>query len=136
VDPANLRAIPLFAAMDEAHLHRIAVFAREDSVPAGARLMREGDYGDEVVAIESGTAEVTRAGAVIGTAGPGDVLGEIGVLEKEPRTATVTATTPMRLVRLSLWDVKRLPRDVRDRMAALAAERHGRDAAPPPPAAT
>jgi CRP/FNR family cyclic AMP-dependent transcriptional regulator len=127
VDPANLRAIPLLAAMDEADLHRIAVFAREDSVPAGARLLREGDYGDELIAIESGTAQVTRDGEAVGTAGPGDVLGEIGVLEKERRTATVVASTPMRLVRLSSWDVKRLPRDVRDRLAALAAARHGRD---------
>jgi CRP/FNR family cyclic AMP-dependent transcriptional regulator len=128
VDPAHLRAIPLLAAMEDADLHRIAVFAREDSVPAGARLMREGDYGDEIIAIEAGTAAVTHDGAVIATAGPGDVLGEISVLEKQQRTATVTATTPMRLVRLSTWDVKRLPRDVRERLGALAAAHHRRDA--------
>jgi CRP-like cAMP-binding protein len=56
--------------------------------------MREGDYGDEIIAIEAGTAEVIRDGAAVATAGPGDVLGEISVLEGQQRSATVTAITP------------------------------------------
>jgi hypothetical protein len=58
MDPDNLRAVPLFASMAEPDLRRIATFASEDSVPAGTALMREGDYGNEMVAIEPGTADV------------------------------------------------------------------------------
>jgi CRP/FNR family cyclic AMP-dependent transcriptional regulator len=126
MDPDNLRAVPLFAEMSEPDLKRIATFATEDSVPAGATLMREGDYSNEMIAIESGTAEVARDGQSIGTLGPGDVFGEIGVLERQQRTASVTASSPMRLIRLTNWDVKRLPRETRDRLADLVQERKPR----------
>ena len=123
MDPENLRAVPLFASMSEPDLRKIATFASEDSAPAGATLMREGDFSNDMVAIESGTAEVVRDGAVVRTLGPGDVFGEIGVLQRELRTATVVATSAMRLIRLTNWDVKRLPRETRDRLAELVAER-------------
>jgi CRP/FNR family transcriptional regulator, cyclic AMP receptor protein len=123
MDPANLRAVPLFASMSEPDLRRIATFATEDSAPAGATLMREGDFSNDMVAIESGTADVVRNGETIRTLGPGDVFGEIGVLQRELRTATVVASSPMRLIRLTNWDVKRLPRETRDRLAELVAER-------------
>jgi CRP/FNR family transcriptional regulator, cyclic AMP receptor protein len=76
-----------------------------------------------MIAIESGTAEVTRDGQSLGSLGPGDVFGEIGVLERSQRTASVTATSPMRLIRLTNWDVKRLPRETRDRLAQLVEDR-------------
>jgi CRP/FNR family transcriptional regulator, cyclic AMP receptor protein len=123
MDPENLRAVPVFAEMSEPDLKRIATFATEDSVPAGATLMREGDFSNEMIAIESGTAEVTRDGQSLGSLGPGDVFGEIGVLERSQRTASVTATSPMRLIRLTNWDVKRLPRETRDRLAQLVEDR-------------
>jgi CRP/FNR family transcriptional regulator, cyclic AMP receptor protein len=123
VDPENLRAVPLFASMAEPDLRRIATFATEDSAPAGATLMREGDFSNDMIAIESGTADVLRDGRTIRTLGPGDVFGEIGVLEKELRTASVVASSPMRLIRLTSWDVKRLPRETRDRLAELVETR-------------
>jgi CRP/FNR family transcriptional regulator, cyclic AMP receptor protein len=123
MDPENLRAVPVFAEMSEPDLKRIATFATEDSVPAGATLMREGDFSNEMIAIESGTAEVTRDGQPLGSLGPGDVFGEIGVLERAQRTASVTASSPMRLIRLTNWDVKRLPRETRDRLAQLVEDR-------------
>jgi CRP/FNR family transcriptional regulator, cyclic AMP receptor protein len=123
MDPENLRAVPLFASMEETDLRRIATFATEDSAPEGATLVREGDFSNDMVAIESGTADVIRDGGTIGTLGAGDVFGEIGVLGGETRTATIVATSPMRLVRLTSWDVKRLPRDVRDRLAELVESR-------------
>src|SRR5215208_1990405 len=119
MDPDNLRAVPLFASMAEPDLRRIATFATEDSVPAGTTLMREGDYSNEMVAIESGTAEVIQAGSKIADLGPGDVFGEMGVLERELRMASIVASSPMRLIRLTTWDVKRLPGDTRDRLAEL-----------------
>jgi CRP/FNR family transcriptional regulator, cyclic AMP receptor protein len=130
MNPENLRAVPLFASMSEPDLRKIATFATEDSAAAGTTLLREGDYSNDMVAIESGTAEVVRDGTTVGTLGPGDVFGEIGVLEHGLRTASVVATSPMRLIRLTTWDVKRLPRDVRDRLAELVEARRRPDSAP------
>lgn len=126
MDPENLRAVPLFASMADPDLRRIATFAFEDSAPAGARLMREGDYSNEIVAIESGTAEVIEGGRKVADLGPGDVFGEIGVLTRDLRTATVVATSPMRLIRLTTWEVKRLPAETRARLAELVESRRSR----------
>ena len=117
--------MPLFASMSEQELRTIATFAAEDSAPRGATIVR--GLSDEMVAVESGTADVIKHGRTIGTLGPGDVFGEIGVLERELRTASVVATSPMRLIRLTSWDVKRLPKDVRDSMRELALDRRARD---------
>jgi CRP-like cAMP-binding protein len=128
MDPENLRAVPVFSSMADDDLRRTATFATEDSAPAGATLVREGDYSNDMVAIESGTADVLKGEETVGTLGPGDVFGEIGVLEGELRMATVVASSPMRLIRLTVWDVKRLPRDTRERLHALVEERRGPDA--------
>lgn len=125
MDHENLRSVPLFASMSEDDLERIATFATEDSASEGTTLVREGDFSNDMVAIESGTADVSRDGEQIGSLGPGDVFGETGVLGKEPRNATIVASSPMRLVRLTSWEVKRLPQDVRDRMAELVESRRG-----------
>jgi CRP/FNR family transcriptional regulator, cyclic AMP receptor protein len=125
MDPEHLRSVPLFATMSEPDLRKIATFATEDSAPAGATLMREGDYANDMVAIEDGAAEVLQDGRTIGTLGPGDVFGEIGLLERRQRTASVVASSPMRLIRLTSWDVKRLPRETRDRLAELVEARRG-----------
>ena len=134
MDPDNLRAVPVFASMAEQDLRRIATFASEDSVPAGATLMREGDYSNEMVAIESGTADVIRDGRKVAGLGPGDVFGERGVLERELRTASIVASSPMRLIRLTSWDVKRLPVEIRDRLAELVEIRRSPDPADKPAA--
>jgi CRP/FNR family cyclic AMP-dependent transcriptional regulator len=123
MDPENLRAVPLFASFDEHDLKRIATFATEDSAPAGATLMREGDYSNEMVAIESGTATVIQDGRAVANLGPGDVFGERGVLTRELRNASVVAASPMRLIRLTSWDVKRLPPETRQRLAELVRSR-------------
>ena len=134
MDPDNLRAVPVFASMAEPDLRMIATFASEDSVPAGATLMREGDYSNEMVAIESGTADVIRDGRKVAALGPGDVFGERGVLERELRTASIVASSPMRLIRLTSWDVKRLPVEIRDRLAELVEIRRSPDPADKPAA--
>jgi CRP-like cAMP-binding protein len=108
MDPARLKAIPLFADLDEETLRAVATFAGETSVPAGKELVKEGDYAHEFMAIEEGEAEVVRGGERLAMLGPGDFFGEIAVLEKTLRTATVIATTPMRLVTLTHWDLKRV----------------------------
>jgi CRP/FNR family transcriptional regulator, cyclic AMP receptor protein len=123
MDPDNLRAVPLFAEMADHDLKVIATFATEDSVPAGATLMREGDYSNDMVAIESGTADVVQGDRTVASLGPGDIVGEMGVLTRDLRNASVVATSPMRLVRLTTWDVKRLPKETRERIAELVRSR-------------
>ena len=108
MDPARLKRIPVFADLDDEELGHIAALAAEVSVPAGKELVREGDYSYDVLAIEEGTARVERAGETIAELGPGDVVGEMGVLQREQRNATVVATSPMLLVTLTSWDIRRL----------------------------
>jgi cAMP-dependent protein kinase regulator len=108
VDPARLKSIPVFADLTEAELEHIAALAAEVSVPTGKELVREGDYSYDVLAIEEGTARVERDGDRLADLGPGDVVGEMGVLERSQRNATVVATSPMMLVTLTSWDIRRL----------------------------
>ena len=123
MDPENLKAVPVFSELTDEELRRIATFANEDSVSAGATLIREGDYSNEMIAIESGTADVKRDGETIASVGPGDVVGELGVLEKGMRNASVVATSSMRLIRMTNWDVGRLPKETRERLLSLAADK-------------
>jgi CRP/FNR family transcriptional regulator, cyclic AMP receptor protein len=108
VDPARLKKIPVFADLSVEELDHIAALAAEVSVPEGKELVREGDYSYDVLAIEEGTARVDRHGEHITDLGPGDVFGEMGVLKREQRNATVVATSPMLLVTLTSWDIRRL----------------------------
>jgi CRP/FNR family transcriptional regulator, cyclic AMP receptor protein len=108
MDPARLKRIPVFADLDDEELGHIAALAAEVSVPEGKELVREGDYSYDVLAIEEGTARVERGGQRIDDVGPGDVVGEMGVLERSQRNATVVATSPMLLVTLTSWDIRRL----------------------------
>jgi CRP/FNR family transcriptional regulator, cyclic AMP receptor protein len=112
VDPARLRKIPVFTDLSDDELGHIAALAAEVSVPAGKELVREGDYSYDVLAVEEGTARVERHGQRIADIGPGDVVGEMGVLERSQRNATVVATSPMLLVTLTSWDVRRLAKSV------------------------
>ena len=108
MDPARLKKIPVFADLSDDELGHIAALAAEVSVPEGKELVREGDYSYDVLAIEEGAASVDRHGAHIADLGPGDVFGEMGVLQREQRNATVVATSPMLLVTLTSWDIRRL----------------------------
>ena len=108
MDPARLRKLPVFSDLADEELRHVAALAAEVSVPAGKELVREGDYSYDVLAIEEGTASVERDGEHIADVGPGDVVGEMGVLERSQRNATVRATSPMLLVTLTGWDVRRL----------------------------
>jgi CRP-like cAMP-binding protein len=108
MDADRLRAIPVFASLDNETLRGIATFATESSVPAGKHLVKEGDYAYEFMAIEEGEADVVRGDETVATLGPGDFFGEIAVLEKTLRTASVVARTPMRILTLSHWDLKRV----------------------------
>lgn len=126
MDAARLKSIDVFAGLGEDALKTIATLASEVSVPAGKELVREGDYSYELLAVEEGTAKVERGGEHLADIGPGDVIGEVGVLEKAQRNATVTATSPMVLVTMDRWDVKRLAKQaptVMEQLKALVEQR-------------
>jgi CRP/FNR family transcriptional regulator, cyclic AMP receptor protein len=108
LDAARVKRIPVFADLDDDALQKIAGLAAEVSVPEGKELVREGDYSYDVLAIEEGTARVERQGQHIADLGPGDVIGEMGVLERHQRNATVIATSPMLLMTLTSWDIRKL----------------------------
>jgi CRP/FNR family cyclic AMP-dependent transcriptional regulator len=110
LDATRLKSIPLFEEVGDEELAQIAPFAQEVSVEEGKVLVREGDYSYEFMAIDEGEVEVTRGGDHVADLGPGDFFGEMGLLEKSLRNATVTAKTPVRLVTLTGWDLRRVER--------------------------
>ena len=112
MDPSRLKQIPVFQNVPDEDLTEIATFADEQSVREGERLVNEGDFSYEFMAIEEGEADVQREGQPVATLGPGDYFGEVGLLEKDRRNATVIAKTPMRLVTLTGWDLKRMEKSM------------------------
>ena len=88
-----LKKVPLFAKLDKNALHEVAQIADELDLPAGKEMATEGDRGREFFVLLRGSADVTRNGERINTMQEGDFFGEIALVTKMPRTATVTATT-------------------------------------------
>ena len=111
MDSTQLKQIPLFSDASDEELKQVAVFAQSKEVPEGEVIVEEGGFSRELLAIEEGTAEVTRDGEKIADLGPGDVFGEAGMLDDSMRSATVTATSRMRLISLGHFEVKRLKKD-------------------------
>jgi CRP-like cAMP-binding protein len=123
MDIDHLKAIPLFSSLSEKALNTVAVFATETSVSSGKRLVHEGDYSYDLIVIESGTADVIKGGEVIGSLGPGDVFGEMGLLAGSKRMADVIATSSMRLITLTKYDLKRISDEVGDQLQSLVEQR-------------
>ena len=91
-----LRRAPLFEGLSRKELEQLAKLADDLEVDAGRVLTREGDRGREFFVILEGEVDISRGGRTIATRGAGDFIGEIAILEEIPRTATVTAKTPLR----------------------------------------
>ncbi len=123
MDPARLTAIPIFSELSEDEAKRLAAFATETSAAEGQMLMKEGDYSVELIAIEEGTADVIQGGSTVASLGPGDLIGEMGLLERKPRNADVIASSPMRLIKLTHWEIRRMSEDTVGRIKATIEER-------------
>jgi CRP/FNR family transcriptional regulator, cyclic AMP receptor protein len=121
LDASRLKSLPLFKDVPDEELAQIAGFAQEVNVEEGRELVREGDFSYEFMAIEEGEAEVTRDGQHVADLGPGDFFGEMGLLEKTLRNATVTAKTPMKLITLTGWDMKRMERHIPEAIERVRA---------------
>ena len=134
MDPDQLKTIPLFSSLSEKALNTVAVFASETSVSAGKRIVHEGDYSYDLIVIETGTADVMKGDEVIGSLGPGDVFGEMGMLAGAKRTADVIATSSMRLITLKKSDLKRISTEVGDQLQSLVEQRQRQNEARAQPA--
>jgi CRP-like cAMP-binding protein len=121
MDATGIRDITIFAAFDEAQRTCIAGACQELEVEEGATLTEQGEFGYAMFAVTSGTADVFKDGNLVRTLGAGDVFGEIAVFFGGQRTATVVATSPMRLVMLFNGELARLDREVPEVGKALRA---------------
>lgn len=97
-----LRNVPLFSGCTDKQLAFIVTRVEDVDVPAGRVLCTEGTTGGEFFVVVSGTASVTRSGKVIGSMGAGDFFGEIALIDRGVRSATVTASSPMRVLVLGI----------------------------------
>jgi CRP-like cAMP-binding protein len=123
MDPERLTAIPIFSKLAPEEAHRLSTFATETSAAQGQILIKQGDYSTELIAIEEGTADVIKNGIRIASLHEGDLIGEMGLLSREPRSADVIATSPMRLLKLTHWEVRRMSKETVDRIKQIIAER-------------
>jgi CRP/FNR family transcriptional regulator, cyclic AMP receptor protein len=103
-----LRRAPLFEDLSRKELVQLARASEDLEVAPGKVLCNEGDVGHEFFVIVDGRVEVTRKGKRVAARGGGEFVGEIALLEETPRTATVTAKTPVRLFVLTRKDFRRL----------------------------
>jgi CRP-like cAMP-binding protein len=128
MEPSQLKRIPLFADAPDEELKQVAAFAEAREVSEGTEVISEGGFSRALLAIEDGTAEVTRDGEHVADLGPGDIFGEAGMLDESMRSASVVATSPMKLISLGHFEVKRLKKDAPDvysKIEALVEERSG-----------
>ncbi|MEY2430526.1 MAG: family transcriptional regulator, cyclic receptor protein [Acidimicrobiaceae bacterium] len=91
----HLASVPLFAACSRKDLQRIARASDEVQIPEGRTLMKQGDVGRECFVLVEGKVKVERNGKRVASLGPGAYFGELSLLDKGPRTATVTAESPI-----------------------------------------
>ena len=128
MDTTQLKRIPLFSDASDEELKQVAAFAEAKEVAEGTELVSEGGFSRELFAIEDGTAEVSRDGEVVAKLGSGDIFGEAGMLDDDMRSATVTATSRMKLISMGHFEVKRLKKDAPDvyaKIEELVEERKG-----------
>ena len=117
---------PFFAGLSRSELLEVAKVTEDMEVDEGRVLTREGESGREFFVIVDGEVSVTKDGAQIRTLGSGDFFGEIALLEDTPRTATVTATTPLRffvLTRQSFRSLLAHQPDIEEKVTQALQER-------------
>jgi CRP-like cAMP-binding protein len=96
-----IRGLPLFELCSKRELRRIAALADERELEAGSELIREGEPGSEFYVVVEGEVDVRRRGRRVARLGAGSFVGEIALLSRSPRTATVVAATPLHVLSIS-----------------------------------
>jgi CRP-like cAMP-binding protein len=105
-----LAAVPLFAGCSKAELAQVASIADELSLPDGAGLIREGERGREFLVIVEGSVRVTKNGRKLCDLEAGSWVGEIALVTAQPRSASVAAVSPVRLLVITDRDFQQLIR--------------------------
>jgi CRP/FNR family transcriptional regulator, cyclic AMP receptor protein len=101
-----IRGISIFADLDNAAIAQLASDFIEREFSAGDAIATEGEGGLNFFVVESGTADVSVGGNTVGTLGPGASFGEVALVDKSARSATVTATTTLRAFALPVWSFR------------------------------
>jgi len=136
--PSDLASLPLFASLSEAELADAAEWFEVKDVAPGVRLVGEGATGFSFFIVTDGALEVTAGGGVVGSLGSGEFFGEMALLGAGRRTATVTTTSPTRVLVLFGDDFRRLQAsqpEIVARIEAAMNERLGRAQTPSGPSA-
>jgi CRP-like cAMP-binding protein len=126
VDPKVLEGIGAFSGLSRRELEKLAGWTFQIELPEGEELLKEGRLAHEFFVIEDGAVEVRHDGERIAELGAGDFFGEIALLEGGTRTATVIATTPLRLIVMSAQEFRRMDQEfpaVADRVRAAVRAR-------------
>jgi CRP/FNR family cyclic AMP-dependent transcriptional regulator len=103
-----IKRVPLFGSASKHELEEIAMLADEIDLPEGRAVITEGETGREFFVLIEGTAEVVRGGKKVASIGPGDFFGEIALIAKTPRNATITTTSPVRALVITDRSFRRL----------------------------
>lgn len=103
-----LRGVRLFAELDDRFLGTLADEFTTRSFAAGATLAEEGEPGRTLLIIESGSVVVTVHGEEVGRLGPGDAFGEMALVDRSARSATVKAETDVHAHQLPVWSFRPL----------------------------
>ncbi len=132
MDPESTAAIPLLAVLNPRERAEVLRSARERTFAPGEVVVNEGDPAVHLYLVARGNAHVERDGiGVVGRLGPGDFFGELGLIEKHGRTATVVADDELTCVMLSAWEfgalLKEHPQMAIPMLHALIARQHRRE---------
>jgi CRP-like cAMP-binding protein len=127
LDASTLKKIPLFADVPEDTLAKIAPWATTEEWPEGKEIVKEGGFSNHFYAIEDGTAKVECDGEHLADLGAGDVFGEQGLLEKQERSATVTATSEIHLIKIEHWELSRMRQSMPEVVEQLRRKVEERD---------
>jgi CRP-like cAMP-binding protein len=98
-----LRSTPIFSMLPKKEVAKLAKFVNEATFPAGSVLTEEEKYGTVFTVIAEGEATVTVNGRTVRKLGPGDFFGEMALIDRDLRSATVTADTELRTLMLTQW---------------------------------
>jgi CRP/FNR family transcriptional regulator, cyclic AMP receptor protein len=126
MDESALQSIPLFESLPSGARRVVAQHADELDVDEGTALVRQGEFAYEFFVLESGSAEVVRDGERIAELGPGDFLGEMGIVDMTVRNATVTTTSPARVIVMTEQDFRSMKhnnQEIADQITAAVEER-------------
>jgi CRP-like cAMP-binding protein len=108
----TLAHVELFAGLEKKDLQLLAGACRERTYSAGSKLIKQGDIGVGLYVITDGTVHITKetdpdkAELDLGTVGPGNVLGEMSLLDDLPRSANVTAVSDVTALLLPVWEFR------------------------------